>query len=135
MKKLSIIILSAVLTGLMIIPLNSVNAARVSQKLNSSAMSSANVQTLRKYDFSRMPVLQYNSHGQYVYDLHLYLNIVAKKYGVACSTLSSAEDYNFGNDTLAAVKEFQRWADLNPDGIVGPSTWKALENTLNNRPN
>lgn len=130
MKKLSTITLSAVLAGLMIIPLSSANAARTPQKL-SSVRPTVNVQVVKRYDFSRMPVLQYNCNSQYVFDLHSYLNIVAKKYNVACST---AQDYNFGKDTVRAVKAFQSWAGLNPDGSVGPLTWKALENVLNNSP-
>jgi len=35
-------------------------------------------------------------------------------------------DGQFGNKTLAAIKKFQRDAALKKDGIVGPQTWKAL---------
>lgn len=35
-------------------------------------------------------------------------------------------DCNFGNNTLNAVKDFQRKKGLNDDGIVGQQTWKAL---------
>jgi N-acetylmuramoyl-L-alanine amidase len=37
-------------------------------------------------------------------------------------------DGYFGNQTLQAVQSFQRLHDLQPDGIVGPMTWKALFN-------
>lgn len=35
-------------------------------------------------------------------------------------------DGNFGRITEAAVKSFQRRAGLEPDGVCGPKTWKAL---------
>jgi len=36
-------------------------------------------------------------------------------------------DGEFGEITEAAVKAFQELADLNPDGIVGPLSWRALQ--------
>ena len=39
-------------------------------------------------------------------------------------------DGEFGQLTLAAVKEFQKKHGLTPDGIVGTKTWKALIKTL-----
>jgi peptidoglycan hydrolase-like protein with peptidoglycan-binding domain len=35
-------------------------------------------------------------------------------------------DGDFGEITEAGVKAFQEFADLVPDGIVGPLTWRAL---------
>ena len=35
-------------------------------------------------------------------------------------------DGDFGEITAAAVKAFQEFADLEPDGVVGPLTWQAL---------
>ena len=40
-------------------------------------------------------------------------------------------DGNFGAKTEAAVRNFQRTNNLVPDGIVGPKTWLALDNTPN----
>ena len=42
------------------------------------------------------------------------------------SKVSAAEDGKFDARTEAAVRAFQRRADLVPDGIVGPLTWAAL---------
>jgi N-acetyl-anhydromuramyl-L-alanine amidase AmpD len=39
----------------------------------------------------------------------------------------AAIDGDFGEITEAAVKAFQEFGDLNPDGIVGPMTWQALQ--------
>ena len=36
-------------------------------------------------------------------------------------------DGDFGEITEAAVKAFQSFSDLNPDGKVGPLTWRALQ--------
>lgn len=42
--------------------------------------------------------------------------------------LSITADGYFGNQTLQAVQNFQKAHGLQPDGIVGPITWKALFN-------
>ena len=36
-------------------------------------------------------------------------------------------DGNFGSHTKQAVQGFQQSAGLEPDGVVGPLTWRALE--------
>lgn len=45
---------------------------------------------------------------------------------VALGYLYAATHDTFGDDTLAAVKEFQRDNGLEVDGIVGPLTWDAI---------
>lgn len=41
-------------------------------------------------------------------------------------------DGKVGPRTKRAIKEFQKAKKLNPDGVVGPETWEALERYLKN---
>ena len=41
--------------------------------------------------------------------------------------LNLSSDGNFGGQTEAAVRNFQRTHNMVPDGIVGPKTWTALD--------
>ena len=38
-------------------------------------------------------------------------------------------DGDFGNETLSAVKAFQKDHGLTADGVIGPATWEALDGT------
>jgi peptidoglycan hydrolase-like protein with peptidoglycan-binding domain len=67
--------------------------------------------------------LRSGSHGDDVRDLQERLNAR----GAASPPLEV--DGKFGRLTLAAVRQFQTSAHLNPDGIVGPLTWGALLGT------
>jgi hypothetical protein len=42
-------------------------------------------------------------------------------------------DGDFGGETEAAVRRFQRDADIVPDGIVGPKTWRAIDAAAGSR--
>jgi len=66
------------------------------------------------------PTLRRGSTGKEVADLQAFLNRVFPRYS------SLAVDGAFGERTEAVVKEFQRRSGLEPDGIVGPLTWRAL---------
>jgi len=64
------------------------------------------------------PALKRGSEGQDVRDLQAALVELDFKPDV---------DGVFGVFTETAVKSFQRWAKLMPDGIVGPATWEKLD--------
>ncbi|MCQ2555968.1 MAG: peptidoglycan-binding protein, partial [Clostridia bacterium] len=65
------------------------------------------------------PILKATNRGNSVKLLQYLLN----EYGYNLST-----DGSFGNNTLNAVKSFQRNNNLTVDGIVGRNTWNALLN-------
>lgn len=67
------------------------------------------------------PTIRRGSSGEDVVYLQQWLvakGYVVGKYGV---------DGKFGNDTLESVKAFQAKNHLTIDGVVGKSTWEALE--------
>ena len=66
-----------------------------------------------------LPQLQKGSKGDAVKGLQNALNVRSPHGGVAI-------DGDFGTATENAVKEFQRNAGLEDDGIVGPDTWGQL---------
>lgn len=62
-----------------------------------------------------MQTLKLGSKGEDVKKLQSYLNLCV--------------DGIFGNMTEESVKQFQKENKLTPDGVVGPTTWQALEKT------
>jgi N-acetylmuramoyl-L-alanine amidase len=66
---------------------------------------------------SKMPVLTKGKKGNFVKHLQIDLN----KHGAHLVV-----DGDFGNNTLIAVKSFQRKMVLLADGVVGPKTWTKL---------
>ena len=68
--------------------------------------------------------LRKGSTGSDVIDLQKKLNATGYGYNLA-------EDGNFGNKTLAAVKDYQHRSGLSVDGIVGTNTWGALTQSSN----
>ena len=65
--------------------------------------------------------LRKGSSGDDVLDLQKKLNSTNYGYNLA-------EDGIFGDNTLAAVKDYQQRSGLTVDGIVGTNTWSALTN-------
>jgi len=72
---------------------------------------------------SNSTVLKIGSKGDLVRDLQIAL--IAR--GYSCG--SAGADGDFGQDTYNAVVQFQKDHGLSADGIVGPATWNALNNT------
>lgn len=71
----------------------------------------------------KLPTLRKGSRGSYVALLQTKLlnrGYRLPKYGA---------DGSFGNETLAAVKQFQQDWGLNADGVVGEKTWAMLESS------
>ncbi len=68
--------------------------------------------------------LRRGSSGPNVVVIQVELNRIAQNYP-AIPKISNVDGI-FGSQTEAAVRAFQQIFDLNPDGIVGPSTWYAL---------
>ncbi len=68
-------------------------------------------------------VLRQGSRGQDVVTLQYLLNVIAQYYP---ALPAPAQDGIFGSGTRQAVIAFQRHMGLEPDGIVGAKTWRAL---------
>lgn len=68
--------------------------------------------------------LRFGSSGNYVFIIQELLNAIAVNYPNI--NLIYPPDGIFGPTTESAVKAFQRQFKLNPDGIVGRSTWYEL---------
>lgn len=75
---------------------------------------------------SKMPIVKYGMRGKEVVTVQNYLI----KYGY----LSGNPDGVFGNQTLRAVKEFQRAGKLGADGVVGEKTFDALKKYKGTKP-
>ena len=65
-----------------------------------------------------LPVLRKCSRGSSVKALQILLN----GYGFKCGNI----DGDFGKNTLAATKSFQKSKGIDVDGVVGKDTWTKL---------
>ena len=70
------------------------------------------------------PTLRKGNTGVYVTLMQTELI----QHGYSCG--ASGADGKFGNATELAVRAFQRAVGLEPDGVCGPKTWAALDNTI-----
>ncbi len=74
-------------------------------------------------------ILKSGDRGIAVNKMQGYLNL-CQKAGYIHTLL--AEDGIFGAKMSLAVKEFQLFARLNPDGVIGSNTWDAIMETIKN---
>ncbi len=70
-------------------------------------------------------ILRYGSSGNEVAQIQIKLNRIAKNYPAIPKI--SPVDGIFGDETEAAVREFQSIFNLAVDGLVGRSTWYAIQ--------
>lgn len=70
-------------------------------------------------------VLRQGSRGADVITLQYLLDMISEFYPTIPGV---SQDGIFGSGTRQAVIAFQQMKGLNPDGIVGPDTWRALYN-------
>ena len=76
-------------------------------------------------DPDKKPTIRKGDSGTYV----TLLQTMLIQRGYSCG--SAGADGKFGNDTQYAVRKFQMDHGLQVDGIVGPKTWEALQDTTN----
>lgn len=67
-----------------------------------------------------VPVIKLGDKGQAVADVQRYL----KQAGLYTGTV----DGIYGEESQAAIVQFQEMADLRIDGVVGAETWRAMIN-------
>lgn len=81
-----------------------------------------------EYTVPAKTIVGYNhtTTGPYVTTAQRALNNVNGQYDDAnCSC--GRVDATFGDKTWQAAYNFQEWANLDPDGIIGPDTWGKLK--------
>lgn len=74
------------------------------------------------------PPLQQGSVGPSVVNMQTKLNVIAKLYN-AINTLKV--DGEFGSNTAAATRRFQKQFGLSPDEIIGKTTWDRIVTVKN----
>ena len=70
-------------------------------------------------------IIRQGSRGTLVQRAQYMMNFISQFYN---DVPTVAQDSNFGPNFTAAVREFQRLFGLNPDGVIGPLTWRMLYN-------
>jgi len=68
-------------------------------------------------------IIRQGARGTLVGRAQYMMNFISQFYPDVPSPI---EDFNFGPGFAADVREFQRLFGLNPDGIIGPLTWRML---------
>ncbi len=91
--------------------------------VNSLAELESEGQTFYAVNWQDPGMLQQGARGQSVRQLQFMLRVLAEYTDQIPPT---EQDGIFGPRTREAVVAFQRFAGLEPDGIVGPNTWREL---------
>jgi len=68
-------------------------------------------------------IIRQGSRGNLVGRAQYIMNFISQFY---TDVPTVKQDFNFGPNFAAAVREFQRVFGLNPDGVIGPLTWRML---------
>ena len=68
-------------------------------------------------------IIRQGSRGTLVQRAQYMMNFISQFY---TDVPTVVQDSNFGPNFAAAVREFQRLFGLNPDGVIGPLTWRML---------
>lgn len=68
-------------------------------------------------------IIRQGARGNLVGRAQYIINFISQFYHDVPSVV---QDFNFGPNFAAAVREFQRLFGLNPDGVIGPLTWRML---------
>lgn len=68
-------------------------------------------------------IIRQGARGNLVGRAQYIMNFISQFYHDVPSVV---QDFNFGPNFTAAVREFQRLFGLNPDGAIGPLTWRML---------
>ena len=68
-------------------------------------------------------IIRQGARGTLVGRAQYIMNFISQFYHDVPSVV---EDFNFGPNFAAAVREFQQLFGLNPDGVIGPLTWRML---------
>lgn len=71
--------------------------------------------------------LKFGDRGKDVKVIQYYVNVIAENYGYLRPI---SIDGIYGNDTVNAVKTFQRVNGMQVDGIVGKNTWNRMYNAV-----
>lgn len=127
MKKISILMLSAVIIGTSFTsPGKNVNAATLTATKCKSSISTSSLSigftTNSVYHdncYQGEPLISYGNQGPYVKKLQGFLNL----HNYPCGR----EDGVFGTQTQNAVKNFQHQWGLPEDGVVGMHTWGVID--------
>ena len=68
-------------------------------------------------------IIREGTSGRLVNQAQYMMNFIARFYPAVPSVMQNAR---FTRDFVNAVRDFQRVFDLNPDGVIGPNTWRML---------